>query len=200
MMPAFSAAISSTVPPSSLVWSSEIGVMIATTPSATFVESCRPPTPTSSTITSTGVSAKIAKAMPVRTSKKDIATGCLSSTSWTYGMTSSYAVTNRSGSMGAPSTQIRSLIETRCGLVNRPVRRPRARSSASVIRAVDVLPLVPVIWMTGQARCGSPSRPTSSVIRSRARSTECSGRREMISRSTSRIRASMSIASAYVWR
>src|SRR6185437_16507935 len=51
--------------------------------------------------------------------------------------------------------------------------------------------------MTGQARWGSPSSPTSSAIRSRARSTECSGRREMISCSTSRIRASMSIAPAY---
>src|SRR6516165_9426161 len=56
--------------------------------------------------------------------------------------------------------------------------------------------------MTGLACWGSPSSPTSSAIRSRARSTECSGRREMISRSTSRIRASMSIAPAYFrgWR
>ena len=75
MMPAFSAAISSTVPPSSLVWSIEIGVMTATTPSATLVQSSLPPTPTSSTTTSTGVSAKIAKAIPVSTSKKDIAAG-----------------------------------------------------------------------------------------------------------------------------
>ena len=89
MMPAFSAAISSTVLPSSRVWSMEIGVMTATTPSATFVQSSRPPTPTSRTITSTGVSAKTAKAIPVSTSKKDIATGCRSSTSLTYGMTSS---------------------------------------------------------------------------------------------------------------
>ena len=63
----------------------------------------------------------------------------------TYGRISSYAATNRSAATGAPSTTIRSLIETRCGLVNRPVRRPRLRSSASVIRAVDVLPLVPVM-------------------------------------------------------
>ena len=89
MMPALCAAICSKVRPSSLVWSIEIGVTTATAPSATFVASSRPPTPTSSTITSTGVSAKIANAMPVRTSKKDIATGCLASTSATYGMTSS---------------------------------------------------------------------------------------------------------------
>src|SRR4051812_40017719 len=55
------------------------------------------------------------------------------------------------------------------------------------------------MWMTGQARCGSPSSPASSAIRSRARSTECSGRREMISRSTAAIRASISILPAY-WR
>ena len=55
----------------------------------------------------------------------------------------------RSALSGTPSTQIRSCIDDRCGLVNRPVRRPRARSSVSVIRAVEVLPLVPVMWMTG---------------------------------------------------
>ena len=44
---------------------------------------------------------------------------------------------------------IRSRIEDRCGLVNSPVRSPRARSSVSIIRAVEVLPLVPVMWMTG---------------------------------------------------
>src|SRR6478672_10078588 len=52
--------------------------------------------------------------------------------------------------------------------------------------------------MTGQARWGSPSNPTSSVMRSRARSTECSGRREMISCSTSRIRVSISTRPAYL--
>ena len=35
----------------------------------------------------------------------------------------------------------------RCGLVNRPVRSPRARSSVSIMRAVEVLPLVPVMWI-----------------------------------------------------
>ncbi len=56
---------------------------------------------------------------------------------------------NCAADSGSPSMQIRSRMEVRCGLVNRPVRRPRARSSRSVIRAVDVLPLVPVRWMTG---------------------------------------------------
>ena len=88
-MPAFSPAISSIVWPSSLVWSIATGVITATAPSATLVQSSLPPTPTSRTITSTGVSAKIAKAIPVSTSKKDIATGCRSSTSATNGRISS---------------------------------------------------------------------------------------------------------------
>ena len=52
------------------VWSRPIGVTTETTPSATFVESQVPPIPTSSTTTSTGSSAKIAKASTVTDSKK----------------------------------------------------------------------------------------------------------------------------------
>jgi hypothetical protein len=48
---------------------------------------------------------------------------------------------------GAPSSTIRSVIFVRWGLVKRPVRRPKARSSSSTMRAVDVLPFVPVRWM-----------------------------------------------------
>ena len=42
---------------------------------------------------------------------------------------------------------IRSLIFSTCGLVKRPVRSWKARSRLSIIRAVDVLPLVPVRWI-----------------------------------------------------
>ena len=77
MMPALSAAISSTVLPSQRAWSSEIGVSTATVPSATLVLSQVPPMPTSMTATSTGASANIAKAMPVNTSKKDSRTELL---------------------------------------------------------------------------------------------------------------------------
>ena len=55
----------------------------------------------------------------------------------------------RSALIGTPSTAIRSRIDTRCGDVNRPVRSPRSRSSVSIIRVVDVLPLVPVTCTTG---------------------------------------------------
>ena len=93
---------------------------------------------------------------------------------------------------GWPSMLIRSRIDTRCGEVNRPVRRPRSRSSASIIRVVDVLPLVPVTCTTGYARCGSPSRLTSAATRSSVGSIWCSARRDPISSSTSRSRAAMS--------
>ena len=45
--------------------------------------------------------------------------------------------------------EIRSVIDSTCGLVNRPVRSPVARIRVSIIREVLVLPLVPVRWMTG---------------------------------------------------
>ena len=47
---------------------------------------------------------------------------------------------------------IRSVIDSTCGLVNRPVRRPRARTRPSTIRAVLVLPLVPVRCTTSIRR------------------------------------------------
>ncbi len=80
MMPALSAAISSTVSPSQAVWSREMGVTTATAPSATLVASQVPPRPTSMTATSTGTSAKMANAMPVRTSKNESGTGWRPST------------------------------------------------------------------------------------------------------------------------
>src|SRR5215212_7116560 len=42
---------------------------------------------------------------------------------------------------------------------------------ASIIRAVEPLPLVPVRWMTGYACWGSPRTPTSDRMRSRDRSS-----------------------------
>ena len=59
------------------------------------------------------------------------------------------AATNWSSLRGSPSTTIRSVIDSRWGLVNRPVRSPSARTRASIIRAVEVLPLVPVRCTTG---------------------------------------------------
>ena len=131
------------------MWSTPIGVTTATCASATLVASHVPPMPTSTTATSTGASANAAYAMPTIVSKKLIGCGWEESTRWVYGATSLKARTNSSSVSGSPSTQIRSFIRSRWGLVKRPVRRSSARSSVSIIRLVEVLPLVPVSWITG---------------------------------------------------
>src|SRR5215207_7470989 len=91
---------------------------------------------------------------------------------------------NRSAGSGSPSSTIRSRIDSRCGLVNRPTRKPKPRSSSSIIRAVVVLPLVPVTWTTGNARCGAPSRSTRAEMRVRDGSSRFSGHRDRSACST----------------
>jgi hypothetical protein len=59
--------------------------------------------------------------------------------------------------------------------VNRPVRRPKARSSDSIIRTVEVLPLVPVTCTTGKDCCGWPSRSTTAAMRASEGCRSCSG-------------------------
>ena len=51
-----------------------------------------------------------------------------------------------SSSIGSPSRAMRSRMVVRWGLVKRPVRMPVAARSRSVMRAMEVLPLVPVMW------------------------------------------------------
>ncbi|CAG7024298.1 hypothetical protein PICSAR143_04493 [Mycobacterium avium subsp. paratuberculosis] len=57
--------------------------------------------------------------------------------------------TYRAGLIGLASIEMRSTADCRCGLVVRPVRRCSAVTSASIIRATEVLPLVPATWMDG---------------------------------------------------
>src|SRR6266511_2615884 len=61
---------------------------------------------------------------------------------------------------------MRSFTSSRCGLVYVPTDRPDASSSADVIRATDVLPFVPVRWISGYDSCGEPSNRTSASMRS----------------------------------
>ena len=61
---------------------------------------------------------------------------------------------------------IRSVTRSRCGLVYRPTRRSWASNKDSIIRAVDVLPFVPVTCTTGALRCGSPSAATAAATAS----------------------------------
>ena len=56
---------------------------------------------------------------------------------------------NFSALIGSPERAIRSRTLCRWGDVNRPVFSPISRSSESMMRVVDVLPFVPVRWMTG---------------------------------------------------
>ena len=134
--------------------------------------------PTSTTATSTGASANAAYAIATIVSKNDSGYSCCSSTSWVYGATSLKARTNSSSLSGSPSIEIRSVIRSTCGLVNRPVRRSSARSSVSIIREVEVLPLVPVRWMTGYDVCGSPRSSVKARIRSSDGSRRVSGQRD----------------------
>ena len=114
--------------------------------------------PTSTTATSTGASAKAAYAIPTTVSKND--------SGWASRLVDEVGVRRhvveraheRLVVSGSPSIEIRSLIRSTCGVVNRPVRRSSARSSVSIIRDVDVLPLVPVRWIDRVARCGSPEQ------------------------------------------
>ena len=83
----------------------------------TFVASQVPPRPTSSTPASTGASAKVQNAIAVSTSKKVMGTGERPSTTCTSGSSSSYTSTKRSSVTGSPSMQMRSVTESRWGLV-----------------------------------------------------------------------------------
>ena len=177
MMPDLSRAIVTGSAPRMCAWSTATGVITETVPSATLVESQVPPRPTSMIATSTGASAKTANAIPVITSKNDSGCSCSLSTTSRYGSISAYVSTNRSSLIGSPFSVIRSRTDSRCGLVNRPVRRPASRSRESIIRAVEVLPLVPVRCTTGYDFCGSPSNSTSRWTRSRVGSILCSGQR-----------------------
>ena len=66
------------------------------------------------------------------------------STSARMGDTSAHSSMKACWEMGSPSIWIRSRTLVRCGDVKRPVRRPSERTSDSAMRAVEVLPLVPV--------------------------------------------------------
>ena len=71
----------------------------------------------------------------------------------------------RSSSLiGSALLMNRSLMRSRWGLVYVPTCSPWAISRRVTICAVEPLPLVPVMWMTGAASCGSPIACTSRVI------------------------------------
>ena len=88
-----------------------------------------------------------------------------------------------SSSIGSPFQAIRSLTRARCGLVYEPVDSPAASSSAAIIRAADVLPLVPVRCTAGILELGRAEQlgqrrgSRSSVEQALRRSPPARGRR-----------------------
>ena len=145
MIPAFSRATSASVGPANSLWSIPMLVMTATWASTTLVASHIPSRPTSITPTSTAVSANHRKAAAVHASKYDGRTPIRPSRSATAAICSA----NDSSSIGSPSRAMRSLMRSRWGLVYVPTCRPWAIRRRVIICAVEPLPLVPVMWMTG---------------------------------------------------
>src|SRR4051794_5613482 len=151
----FSAAISSRVSPRTSMWSRATFVRTTTRADSTFVASCRPPRPASTTATSTSACAKAVSAAAVRISN------CVASPA--YGRT---RATDSSKSASAPFTRMRSLQSRTCGERYVPTRRPASVKSASIIRVVVDLPFVPTMWIAGKRVCGLPSRSSSASMRS----------------------------------
>ena len=138
------------------MWSRSMAVSTETAGVMALVASSLPPRPVSQATTSTGASAKQEAARAVVSSKK-------------VGAGSQPAVTFRSRvnpsatawrDTGSPSTRMRSRKLTRCGEVNKPLRLPAARLTASTIAHTEPLPLVPATW-TKRALWEIPSRPSA---------------------------------------
>ncbi len=110
-MPAFSAAIFSSVSPRYFMWSRSILVTALTSGRTTLVLSSRPPSPTSATAISTPRAAKSAKAIAVVASKKVARRSRIS------GRRRSVHIATASSPIGTPSTRMRSRNDTRWGEV-----------------------------------------------------------------------------------
>ncbi len=129
----------------------------------TFVESRRPPRPTSSTATSTRARRKSSKAIAVVTSKNvggDSSDPSASRPSITR-RTCSINSTSRLESTGTPSTANRSSRRTRCGDVYRPTFTPAARRAQSIMAVTDPLPFVPATRMLLKCVSGWPRAAAS---------------------------------------
>ena len=125
--------MSATVGPSRSVCSSSTPVTQVATARHVRVGSSRAPIPASITANSTQASANTENAAVASASKKAGAvSGSALCSPATAGRTYSSAATNLERSIGEPPILIRSFHSSRWGEVNVPVRKPAARSSASV--------------------------------------------------------------------
>ena len=118
MIPAFSPAIRASVLPRNCMWSKLMLVISDNIGVIMFVQSRRPPSPTSMTATSTCCSLKYKKASAVVNSKND---------GWRVSEKLCSCFTNsitRCLGIGIPFTRIRSLKSTKCGEVYNPTLYP----------------------------------------------------------------------------
>ena len=138
-MPAFSDAISSSESPRYSTWSRATLVTAVASGAMTLVESSRPPSPTSTTARSTPASAKQRNASAVVASKKVAPVRSMA------GRSRASASASSAASTGRPPMRMRSVNETRCGEVYRPIVRPgcAARRADSQSALTEPLPLVP---------------------------------------------------------
>ena len=160
-IPAFSAAMSSSVAPRYSTWSIPILVTPATSGVITLVASRRPPSPVSITATSTAAVLKKSNAIAVVASKN------VAPSRSTSGVQRPTNSTICSGATGAPSTRNRSRKSTRCGDVYLPTFSPCARSTASIPAQTLPFPLVPATCSVTRSWCGSPSSVRKALTRSR---------------------------------
>ena len=111
MIPAFSLAISSIVPPSTFTWSRLIGVITETSGVMIFVESSRPPRPTSITLISAPTLAKWQNAIAVSNSNTETVPMSLSLfTCSTAGQSLVMRSENSFSEIGTPFMRNRSVI------------------------------------------------------------------------------------------
>ena len=117
MIPAFSAAISSIVPPRTAVWSRPIDVTAATGASAALAASNRPPSPVSISAKSAPRRAKWRNAMAVMNSKYVGGPAPPEAISSAAGISSAARASASASPTGSPRNLIRSVNATRWGEV-----------------------------------------------------------------------------------
>ncbi len=173
-MPAFSCAMASGVSPSKSVWSSPIRTIThASGASMMFVESRRPPRPTSQTTMSHPLRAKYSKATAVMSSNSVGCSPISSAMASACRRTNSVTSSKSSEEMLAPSTRMRSSNWMMYGLVNSPVRYPASCSTLAMYAQVEPLPFVPATCTNFNLSWGRPMRSSSSTVRSRPIRTCC---------------------------
>ena len=143
------------------MWSNEIFVITEARGVMIFVESSRPPSPTSITAISTCWSAKYWKAIATVISKKD---GLIPAKSDLF---SSTKLITYCSMIISPFILIRSRKSFKCGDVYSPVLYPASCNMEASMWDTEPLPFVPPTWMVLNCLCGEPKCSSSFNVLSR---------------------------------